>query len=468
MKKRNLVAGGDKVTVETVREVILAGGNAIDGAVAGVFASMVSEPALTSAGGGGCMLALPAGGEPLAFDFFVDMPSGRQNGKLEFVAVDVDFGSATQRFYIGRASVAVPGTLAGLFHCHRQLGRLPFSDILQPAIQAAAGGICLSPMQAYLFQVLQPILQHSQSARALFSPRGNLISAGQQFRMPTFAEFLREVSKSGPDIFYRGERARTLLDWSEDKGLITRSDLKNYKVQGPPPLQVTLGDFQVVLNPPPAQGGRLLRSAISRLQKPDGEKVSLQDMVTAMAASASPGTRPLGSTTHLSVLDAEGNAVAVTTTNGEGCGYVPDGLGFMPNNMLGEQDLNPDGFHRATPGRRLPTMIAPTIVLENKRPRLLIGSAGSNRICSAIFQVLVRHLLNRETLKTSTTGPRFHVQGPVIQLEPGFPSEEVRALGQTMQVNSWPEQSLFFGGVNAVTPNEACGDPRRSGWGLVF
>lgn len=465
--KRNAVAGGDRRTVEAVREVITAGGNAIDGAVAGVFVSMVSEAALTSAAGGGCLQVMRPGEEPLALDFFVDMPMQVRTGpELDFVPVDVDFGSALQTFHIGRASCAVPGTLAGLHEAHARFGRLPLQDVIGPAVRCARHGIALSPMQASFFRILSPILQHSPSARALFAPRGRLPVGGETFRMPAFADFLEEAARQGPDLLYSGEAAASLLRWSREGGLLQASDLRRYRVRERKPLKVEVDGFEIFLNPPPAQGGLHLQDALRRLSSRD---VSVAGMARALLETG-PKADPAGggSTTHLSVLDAEGNAVAVTTTNGEGCGHVLPEFGFMPNNMLGEADLNPLGFHRAPPGKRLATMVAPTLVARKGQPYLITGSAGSNRIRSALFQILVRVLLLGEELQQATAAPRFHIDGQTLQLEPGFTPRERAELGELLKINVWQETSLYFGGANSVMPDAACGDPRRSGWGLIF
>ena len=156
------------------------------------------------------------------------------------------------------------------------------------------------------------------------------------------------------------------------------------------------------------------------------------------------------------------NAASVTTTNGEGCGYILPGTGIMLNNMLGEEDLNPQGFHNWTHSRRLPTMMSPSIVTKDGKPIIIVGSGGSNRIRSAMVQVLINYIIRDMTLEESIKAPRIHVEGKNLYFEPGidisndtFPSE--------ILLNSFDEKNLFFGGVNAVSLSDGFSDLRRGG-----
>jgi gamma-glutamyltranspeptidase/glutathione hydrolase len=173
-----------------------------------------------------------------------------------------------------------------------------------------------------------------------------------------------------------------------------------------------------------------------------------------------------GSTTHVSVLDSEGNAASVTTTNGEGCGHFLPGLGFMMNNMLGEEDINPRGFHKYLPGQRLCSMIAPTIVRKESRPVLLTGTAGSNRIRSVILQLLINVLHRCMSVQDATNAPRVHLEGNVLSVEPGLDEKQLADLEKSYLVQRWRERNLFFGGANSVTPEGGAGDARRSGASL--
>jgi gamma-glutamyltranspeptidase/glutathione hydrolase len=180
--------------------------------------------------------------------------------------------------------------------------------------------------------------------------------------------------------------------------------------------------------------------------------------------------RSLGSTTHISVLDREGWACSVTCSNGSCSGIVVPGTGIHLNNMLGEQDLNPLGFHRHPRGRRLPSMMAPTVVLRDAEPELVLGSAGSNRIRSAILQMIVRVIDERTPVADAVEAPRAHFEDGVVYAEPEIDTSALEAAGRP--IARFRERNLFFGGVQAVARDPAAtfgggGDPRRGGAAIV-
>ncbi|MFQ5928544.1 MAG: gamma-glutamyltransferase family protein [Acidobacteriota bacterium] len=508
---RHVIAAGDRTTAEAAKEILWVGGNAFDAAVGAVFTAMVAEPSLTSAGGGGHLMAAPESGKPILFDFFVDMPTKSvQISNLDFFSVDLDFGSAQQEFHIGKGSVAVPGNVAGLLYVHGRLGTLPRKEILSPAIRAAREGVVLSESQAYLVNLLSPILTHDEKGAEVFSPNGSLLRAGDRLVMPEFADFLDALAQDGADLVYRGEVAKIISDWAEDGGLLCLEDLAHYQVQERSPLRTDFYAYQVLLNPPPAQSGVLIDATLSLLQKArrkEATPVSLRELVTSFDVtnqarrerlpvgstegiqfplsqqeyfqdyldrfrraislpSGAAGPPPRGATTHVSVLDKVGNAASVTTTNGEGCGYMLPKAGFILNNMLGEEDLNPRGFHLYPGGTRLPSMVAPTIVLKGRRPVLITGSAGSNRIRSAIAQLLVNCLCNKMSIEEATAAPRVHLEGNVLHAEPGIPEDSLQKLESRYTVHRWDEQNPFFGGANSVTLDTGAGDSRRGGYSL--
>jgi gamma-glutamyltranspeptidase/glutathione hydrolase len=460
------VAAGDPATARAARALLEAGGNAFDAAVAAMFTAMVAEPTLTSAGGGGHLMACPAEGTPMCFDFFCDMPSGQPEGALDFQGVWVDFGTTRQQFHVGRGAAAVPGNLAGLLHVHERLGHATRGDLLAPAIQSAREGVRITVQQAHVIALLEPILTREPAPAALFAPGGTLVGAGDLLRMPEFASFLEALAAAGPDLFYR-EMAATVTAPLHEGGLLRAADLANYTVREREPLAVDFKNHTVLLNPPPAASGRLMAFTLSLL---DGApEIDPPTLVRAFASTdtyrANPwATEPMtrGATTHVSVLDRHGNAASVTTTNGEGCGHLATGCGFLLNNMLGEEDLNPRGFHQHTPGARLATMMAPTIALRNGRAELVTGSGGSNRIRSAVLQVLVNRLARGQSLADATNAPRLHLEGSTLHAEPG-----AETAGE-FAVEQWPEPSVFFGGAHSVAPGEAAGDTRRGGSTEIF
>ncbi len=445
------------------------GGNAFDGIVAGAFLAMVSESTLTSVGGGGYLMASAADAEPVLFDFFNSMPSGDVGaGNLDFLSVSVDFGSATQEFHIGRGAAAVPGNVPGLLRVQEKLGCLDRAAVLAPAIRSAREGIALSAQQAEFIRMLEPILIHTPDARALYAPKGNLLRGGEFFSMPEFADCLEVLAAEGPTLFQFGAVAKAILEWAEQGGLIRAEDLTSFVVEERIPLRVQFEDCEILLNPAPASGGVLIAHTLAQpeISSTPGLAHAMQFTATARQQLLDPPSR--GSTTHLSVLDAAGNAASLTMTNGEGCGSLLPGCGFMLNNVLGEEDLNPGGFHRHAPGLRLPSMMSPTIALRAGRPVLVTGTGGSNRIRSVIIQVLINIIAKGNTLEAATLSPRLHFDGETLQVEPGFTDDEMASLRTIAPVNAWDCPSLYFGGAHSVSPGGGFGDPRRSGCAISF
>ena len=508
---RGIVAAGDRRTAAAGQAILAAGGNAFDAAVAAVLMACVVEPTLTSLAGGGFLLAQTAAGDRWLFDFFTQTPQQpRPVADLDFYPVAVDFGDAQQLFHIGLGTMAVPGTVAGLWTVQKRLGRLPLREVAQPAIAAARQGEPLSPFQDFCFhQLLAPILLATPASRRLFAPQGSLPRAGEVLALPDLAASLEQWVQEGPRGFYQGAIAQQLVaDCQAQGGHLTQADLQNYQVQIRPPLTCHYRGWQLLTNPPPSSGGALmaftlqLLAAIDLAALPWGSAAHRQAWAQVMALTnearatgydrylyepgwaeqflAAPRLAPYqqrfgdplnqwGSTTHISVLDAAGNAASVTTSNGEGSGYVIPGTGIMVNNMLGEADLNPLGFHQWPPQQRLSSMMAPTLVLQGGRPEVVLGSGGSKRIRTAIAQVLSNLLDYQQSLPEAVARPRVHWEAGTFNLEPphGEPLDPASLPAGTV-VLPWQQPSMFFGGVHAVGRNlagefQGAGDPRRGG-----
>ena len=506
MLKYGAIAGGEKSTVDAAFQILENDGNAFDAAVGAVFTSMVSEYTLTGAGGGGAFLACPVNSEPTLFDFFVDTPPPQKEKDLDFFSIQVDFGPSQQEFHIGESSVAIPGNTAGLLMAHKRLGCLPLKTVLEPSILAARSGVIINKAQAYLINILEPILTHSQAGLDLFRPNGELLSHGDRFQNPAFADFLEILVHEGARYFYEGDGADLILNTIGEKSLITRECLASYGVIERVPLKSSFRGKTIFTNPPPSNGGALITFLLKLLDQAEtGSASDFINLVKAMQVTSrarreichnvqdtsqisqvqdpntfnhylklfnsrfnsipnKPDPPSQGATTHVSILDNQGNAASVTTTNGEGCGYVIPEMGVMLNNMLGEEDLNPMGFHLWTRQQRLPTMMAPTVVMGKKGVELVLGSGGSNRLRSAISQVIINFFVKSMDLKTAVHAARIHLEGNVLHFEPDTQLED---LPGDIQLHSWDDQNLFFGGVNAVTPDDACGDLRRGGSGLL-
>ncbi len=514
MQKTNgVIAAGHPETVEAGLAMFRAGGNAFDAAVACMLAACVTEPGLTSLAGGGFLLAHTNTNQNVLFDFFTQTPRyKRPISELDFYPVGVNFGTTIQEFHIGLGSMAVPGVWAGVMGVHETLGRLPFSIVAEPAINLAKQGVEINSFQAYTFStLLQPILLTTAEGRQIYAPDGQILGAGDRLIMAHFAQTLDALVSGGIREFYQGEIADHLVrDCQEQGGHLTLEDLKNYEVIKRQPLKINYRGKTILTNPPPSSGGTLIAFALQLLSdvdltqiqfgtsqylnllktvmqltntaRKDGLDTNLhQDNIAeSFLASLSSYQQQLihpvnkwGSTTHISVLDQEGNAASVTTSNGEGSGYIIPGTGIMVNNMLGEEDLNPQGFHLWPENVRISSMMSPTLVLNGHQPEIVLGSGGSNRIRTAILQVLLNLIDFKMSVEDAVNNPRIHWENNRFDIEPGFDSEMVKGLDLSQQdvIRLWPEKNMFFGGVNTLVRTSdgqlfGAGDQRRNGVSL--
>ena len=492
---------------EAACQVLTEGGNAFDAAVAAGLAAAVVEPALSSLGGGGFLLARPADGTEILFDFFVDTPGkGLSDSVREphFFPVTVEFPSSSQVFNIGLGSVAVPGNLKGFLHVHSRLGRMNLSDVVAPAAGFARHGVRLNRHQAYFISLLEPIMLFSDEGKRIFLKNGKYLARGQVLKNPDLADFLSEIGSSNGGIvddFYSGDIARRIVsDMQEGGGLLTTRDLASYRVIERSPLRVKFCDHEIVTNPPPSFGGFYVAISLELLdrfgmdkkcswgesshlctlarvmQEVEGYRKScgftLEKPPDGWLERAENQIRPCFSrgTTHVSICDSEGNVASMTTSNGEGSGYFVPGTGIMLNNMMGEDDLHPEGFHSSPPGIRVGSMMSPSIIEKAGNPVIVLGSGGSKRIRTALTQVIINRLCFGLPLKDAVERPRIHWDGDVFQVEPGYPGQVIQSFKDDFPVNIWDEIDVYFGGVHVVDPvnGDAAGDPRRGGAARVI
>lgn len=472
------MAGGNIATAAAAQAVLAEGGNAFDAIVAAGFASATSEPLMTGLGGGGFCLTRTAAGEACLFDFFVDTPGRGLDPVPEphFFPVTVHYPGVDQVFNTGMGSAAVPGTVAGYLAVHRRLGRLPLADVLGPALALARDGVVLDDFQASVTDLLWPILRETRDGRRLFGLDGGPQPSGHRFTNPDTAAFLAELARDPDhDLWSAGRGERVAADMAAGDGLITAEDLAAYEVAERTPLTVAYRDREVLTNPAPAFGGELLGRGLDlladALPRPGGwgepsHLAGLGRALVALEASRTPAAVPQFNrgTTHASVADADGNVASLSTSNGESSGYVVPGTGVMLNNMLGEDDLHPDGFHASAPGVRVASMMAPTVVSGPDGVELVLGSGGSARIRTALLQAVSAVVDFGLTPEEAVGRPRIHWDGACFQVEPGFAADAVAELEALGPVNRWDDRNLYFGGVHAVAPTgHGAGDPRRAG-----
>ncbi|HTU85416.1 MAG TPA: gamma-glutamyltransferase [Solirubrobacteraceae bacterium] len=487
-----VVAAGHPRSAQAGADALYQGGNAVDAALAAMLTAFSCEPLLTSLGAGGYMLVVEPGREPVLLDFFIEAPGRGADiaARAELVPVSVSFGDAVQVFNIGPASVGTYGMAAGVWEAASRFGRIPLAELVAPAAKLARDGVELNPQQAYVIEILAGIVTSTPECAALFAPDGRLVGPGDVVRQPELADALERLGADGPAPFYTGDVAAAIVDWLQARGgIVTAEDLAQYAIVDREPIRATYRGREVLTNPPPSAGGILIAHALALLDRGPSPPV-LEDVVAVMEQTQSvrtpefleglddpefverflSGRSPLGSTTHVAVLDRAGWACSVTCSNGSCSGVVVPGTGVHLNNMLGEQDLNPLGFHRHPPGRRMPSMMSPTAVLRQGMPELVLGSAGSNRIRSAILQTIIRVIDDGFEAGEAVRAPRVHFEDGVVYAEPGIDTVALERAGRA--IARFRELNLFFGGAQAAVRDErgqfsGGGDPRRGGAAVV-
>jgi gamma-glutamyltranspeptidase/glutathione hydrolase len=466
-----VVAAGHPLSAEAGAQVLREGGNAVDAAVCAALASFAVESPLTGFGAGGFMM-VHEGGETTLLDFFVAAPGcGGVERSAELVPVQVYFDVETvQTFYVGPVSCGVPGTAAGLEQALQRFGTMPLAELVKPGVRLARKGAPVNHEQAYILDILEPIHARLGGTRELYAPDGRTLREGELFRFTELAEALELFAAEGAEPFCRGEVAKALSAYVlEGGGTLGPADFASYEVIEREPIRAGFRGTEVLTNPPPSSGGTLIAYCLDLLEQA-GESSGPEQLVAAMGAANDARGDLLGSTTHISVLDRDGMCANVTCSNGSGSGVLVPSTGVILNNMLGEEDLNPHGFHSIPPGRRVTSMMAPTVVLRDGEIELGLGSAGSNRIRSAILQTIVRAVEQGMGADEAVRAPRLHFEDGVVQAEPGIDEEALaRIEGRGIPVLRRPEINLFFGGTQAVARERGSGrlsgggDPRRGG-----
>ena len=459
------VAAGHPATMEVGLGVLAAGGSAADAAVAATFACCVAESILTGIGGGGFATYFDAGtGTVTCLDFFCSVPG--TDGDVAagpMVPIQVEFGGVPLAYEIGGASVAVPGVPAGAAEVHKRWGRLPWHRVVEPAIALARSGVVLPDEQARTLTSVAPALVPGAGA-AIYQPNGRLLAGGDLLFHPGLDVALAALAEEGPDVFYTGRMGQLMVDTIRaGGGVLGPADLAGYRVLELPVGHAPLGGYHVF-------GRHDLNRLVETIGTLPAGVAGLSRGERAVAvADALRGYRRqrVGDTTNVSVVDPDGNACVVTTTLGIGSGVWLPGLGVHLNSMLGEGELITADL---APGRRMSSMMCPLVVVDESGELVLAaGSAGASRIRSALVHTLVSALLDGETVREAVHRARFHVVEDVVHAEPGYPEEELEAVGKAgYQVNRWDHLSHYFGGVSAVGLAGAAGDPRRGGAGQLL
>ena len=502
-------------------DVLARGGNAVDAAVAVGFAMAVTYPRAGNLGGGGFMVIHRARGEAVAIDYRETAPAATTRDMF----LDATGEPDARKSRDSALAIGIPGTVAGLALAHARYGsgRFALADLIAPAIPLASDGILVEDDVADTLASARDRFARWPASARIFLREGQALRPGERLVQADLAETLRAIANYGPRAFYEGAVAdRIVAAVRAAGGIFTKDDLKNYRPQIRAPVRGSYRGYEILSMPPPSSGGIVLVEILNilegyRLDAPSA--ANLHILIEAMKRAYADRARHLGdpdaveiprnltskvyaarlregigeratassqlqapregaNTTHFSVIDRDGNAVASTYTLNfsYGLGLVAEGTGVLLNNELDDFTAKPGtanafglvGYdaNLPAPGKRPLSSMSPTIVLKDGKPVLVTGSPGGSRIISAVLQVIVNSVDFNMPIDRAVSAPRLHHQWmpDVVDVEPGFAPETLTALqARGHAIN--PRRPSTSANSLAVTPQGYVGaaDPRTRG-----
>ena len=492
---RLAVAAPNRASADAAIRTGAAGGSAADAAVAAMLVSMVTEPGIVSLAGGAFVTVWPAegGGAAVTVDGYVAMPGtggpAPGAGPPSVHDVHTRYGGGVT-MSVGHGTVATPGALAALDLTVQRYGRLPWAEVVAPAHEVARDGFLLGTASGYYLPYVRDSVfgWDPETAAALRRPDGGWLESGDRMLIAGLGDTLAELARRGARSLYDGALAEALVtDMSRRGGLVTRADLAGYRPVVRPALAFESGDWSLRTNPPPAIGGPVLAAMVTlldgsgpaeltrvqrrvldirrdRLDAAGDREAAARELLAEVGLSHRPGPP---STVHVSVVDADGDACAITASYGYGSGATVPGTGLWLNNSLGEHELNRG--EPARPGQRLASNMAPTVGRSADGGVLAIGSPGADRITTALLQVLAAFTRTGDDLAAAIAHPRLHVHhlpdGDGVRVEA---EEDLDLPPMELPVRRHHARAMYFGGVAAalldpVAGLVAAGDPRRDG-----
>jgi gamma-glutamyltranspeptidase/glutathione hydrolase len=490
--RHGMVVAQERHAADVGAAVLRGGGNAIDAAVATAFALAVTHPSAGNLGGGGFLLLRLADGRTAFFDFRERAPLAASRGMYLDAA-----GKPTRDSIEGWRAAGVPGTVRGLEMAHRKFGSRPWAELVEPAVKLASAGFDVSYEFAQSLRNAR-ILEKFPESRRIFQRDGNHFEMGDRIYQPELARTLQRIARHGARDFYEGETARILAEeMSAHGGLITLEDLRAYEAVERTPLVGAYKGYGIITAPPPSSGGvgllqmlgvlegsgyeksgagsaaaihyvaeamrRYYADRSEHLGDPDFFRVPVKGLldrryIGRLRASIDPGRATPSSevkpgaardfesseTTHFSIVDAQGNAVALTyTINGSyGNGVTVPRLGFLLNNEMDDFAAKPgepnmfglvQGEGNAIEPKKRPlSSMTPTIVLNGDKLMLVVGAPGGARIITGVTQVILNVLDFGMNMQEAIDAPRFHHQWQPdrLSLEKGFSPDTIALLKQ--------------------------------------
>jgi len=463
--RRAIVVSEHPLSSAIGAEIMRRGGNAIDAAVAVGFAQAVVNPRAGNIGGGGFLVYRQADGQSFALDYRETAPAAASRNMYLDSA-----GDLTSRSVVGALAAGVPGSVAGLWEMHRRFGRLPWADVVAPAVALARAHVLDSTRAAAIARSSEDLARFPTSA-AVFLPGGGPPAPGDTLRQSDLARTLERIAARGADGFYRGETADLIVaEMRRSGGIITLDDLAGYRALWREPVRATYRGWSLIAMPPSSSGGvtltemlnvlegyrlprfgtaelmhleiEAMRRAFTDRNRYLGDPAFVQaplDRLTSKAyaaelrrgirrdratpASEMPAVLESGETTHYSIVDPDGNAAAVTTTvNGSfGCKLVVGGAGFVLNNEMDDFAAKPGSpnmyglvqgeANAIQPGKRMLSAMTPTIALNPRGAlELVLGAPGGPTIITAVYHVLSNVIDHGMTLSQAVYAPRIHHQ----------------------------------------------------------
>ncbi len=286
-------------------------------------------------------------------------------------------------------------------------------------------GVVMEPAQGVISRLSRELVGLSPESRRLVEQDGRWLDAGDEIRNPDLALFLDLIADGSVNSIGSSPFATPMLEAMREGGLVTAADLDAYRVIARSPAVAQRGGHEFFTNPPPSFGGSIIADTLAAAPTFDPAQAAswlglMDTLVDATARRRVGGTTPLTTTgtTHASAVDADGMVASMTTSNGVTSGFVVPGTGIQLNNMLGEADLNPDGFHATPPGQRMGSMMSPSILVSPDGGVLALGTGGSERIRSSMVEVLLRMIDGGQPLADAVSAPRVHPDDRGLQVEP--------------------------------------------------
>ena len=533
--KHGLVVAQERIAVEAGLQILKAGGNAVDASVATAFALAVTHPAAGNIGGGGFLLHQPATGTATAYDFRERAPAAAHAEMF----LENGVYSASRHHASGLA-IGVPGTVAGLHLAWKKQGHLPWRDLLAPAIRLARDGFVVSPGLSESLKAVLPRMAASPAAVEQFSKSGRPLEAGDRLRQPALARTLQRIQRHGPEGFYQGTTAQLIVDEVRKQGgILSLADLADYRAIEREPIRGTYRGVEVISMPPPSSGGIAIVEALNILEgwplaeSGFGSALTIHRVTESLRRAFGDRARYLGDpeanpqmpvarliskehaaglrktisdrrasistpsqfewpaesseTTHLSVVDAQGNAVSLTYTleDSYGSKVVVTGGGFLLNNEMGDFNGQPGKTETngaigtapnlAAPGKRMLSSMSPTILRRDGNLLLVTGSPGGRTIISTVLGTILNTIDFGMNAQEAVDAPRFHHQWLPDRLQLEVNGFSADTLGKLRELGHQTEKIRVQGAAQVIRMNTSAGwleggadrrdpDSAASGW----